>query len=310
MRAIVFPGQGSQFIGMGKEFYDNFSTAKLTFQEVDEALNQKLSHLIFFGDREDLNLTENTQPALLAVSMAIYRVFCQEKGFRSSGEIAAFMAGHSLGEYTALCAAGALSLVDAARLVKKRGLAMQEAVPLGQGAMAAFLGMSLDEVRLLLSEVSKIGLCELANNNSPGQVVISGELAAINYAEKIASDFGCKKAIRLPVSAPFHSRLMKSAAIIMEKELQQVVISPPKIPVFSNYNAEIHSNAQSIIELLVKQIYKPVLWCEIINYLVKVEKIVNFLEIGPSKVLTGLIKRIKPETINYNLEKPEDLDRL
>jgi [acyl-carrier-protein] S-malonyltransferase len=310
MRAIVFPGQGSQFIGMGKEFYDNFSTAKFTFQEVDEALNQKLSHLIFFGNREDLNLTENTQPALLAVSMAIYRVFCQEKGFKLSGDIAAFMAGHSLGEYTALCAAGALSLVDAARLVKRRGLAMQEAVPLGRGAMSALLGMTLEEVERLLTEVSKIGLCQLANNNSPGQVVISGELAAIDYAEKIASDFGCKKAIRLPVSAPFHSSLMKSAALIMEKELQQVVISPPKIPVFSNYNAKVHSDTQSMIELLVKQIYKPVLWCEIISHLVEGEKIVNFLEIGPGKVLTGLIKRIKPETTNFNLEKPEDLDRL
>jgi [acyl-carrier-protein] S-malonyltransferase len=307
MRVIVFPGQGSQLIGMGKDFYDSFPTAKEVFQEVDEALHQNLSQMIFHGRKEELNLTENTQPALLAVSIAIYRVFCQEGGIKSPQEAAIFMAGHSLGEYTALCAAEALSLTDAVQLVKKRGLAMQQAVPLGQGAMSALLGPDLDQTKKLIKEAGKLGICEIANDNCPGQIVISGETLAIELAEKISKDFGCKKAIRLPVSAPFHSSLMKPAAEIMEKELTKVKILQPKVPVFSNYTAQANQDSEKILELLVKQIYKPVLWRNTIENIIAREEQANFLEIGASKVLIGLIKRILPDSSCANLEKIEDL---
>jgi len=307
MRVIVFPGQGSQLIGMGKDFYDDFTVAKEVFQEVDEALNQNLSKMIFFGNQAELNLTENTQPALLAVSMALYRVYCQEKGIKTPQESARFMTGHSLGEYTALCAAQALSLREGVQLVRKRGLAMQKAVPIGRGAMSALLGIEWDQTEALITEASQMGVCEIANNNCPGQIVISGEIEAIEYAENHAKNFGCKKAIRLPVSAPFHSSLMKPAAEVMAKALIEAQISAPRIPVYSNYTAEPNQDAKKIVDLLVKQIYKPVLWRETIENLVHQEKISEFLEIGSGKVLTGLIKRITSEVSCFNIEKPEDL---
>jgi [acyl-carrier-protein] S-malonyltransferase len=290
--AIVFPGQGSQYIGMGKDLYDNFETARRVFQEVDDAINQKLSDLIFFGDKETLNLTENAQPAIMACSIAAYKILCEINGATSMIDLCRATAGHSLGEYSALCAAGAISLADTARLLKKRGLAMQAAVPVGQGGMSALLGVDFDTASQIAIEAEKYGICEVANDNCNGQIVISGDIKALDYAEAIATQYGCKKAVRLPVSAPFHCALMHPAAKIMEQELLNMNFSPPTVPVISNYTARPNVSTVQMVQLLVGQISNVVRWTESIQLMSARYNIKHFIECGPGKILSGLISRI------------------
>ena len=290
--AIVFPGQGSQYIGMGKDLYDNFEIARRVFQEVDDAINQRLSELIFFGDKEVLNLTENAQPAIMACSIAAYRILAEINGATSMSDLCRATAGHSLGEYTALCAADALSLADTARLLKKRGLAMQAAVPVGHGGMSALLGVDFDTASQIAIEAEKYGICEVANDNCTGQIVISGDIKALDYAETIATQYGCKKAVRLPVSAPFHCALMHPATKIMEKELLNMTFSSPTVPVISNYTARPNVSTVQIIQLLVGQIANVVRWTESIQLMSARYNTKHFIECGPGKILSGLINRI------------------
>jgi len=290
--AIVFPGQGSQYIGMGKDLYDNFETAKRVFQEVDNAIDQKLSDLIFYGDTHTLNLTENAQPAIMACSIAAYRVLDEINGAKSMAELCSATAGHSLGEYSALCAAGALSLTDAAKLLKKRGLAMQDAVPVGHGGMSALLGVDIDTASQIAIEAEKYGICEVANDNCNGQIVISGNIKALEYAESIASQYGCKKAIRLSVSAPFHCALIHPAAKIMEQERLNTHFRSPAGPIVSNYTARPNISTIQIVHLLVGQISNVVRWTESIALISKRYNVKHFIECGPGKVLSGLISRI------------------
>jgi [acyl-carrier-protein] S-malonyltransferase len=290
--AIVFPGQGSQYIGMGKDLYDNFETARRVFVEVDEAISQNLSDLIFFGNKDELDLTENAQPAILACSIAAYRVLAEINEATSMFDLCAVTAGHSLGEYSALCAAGALSLSSAARLTKKRGLAMQAAVEIGRGGMSALLGVDFDTASQIVIEAEKYGVCEVANDNCNGQIVISGDIKAIEYAESIASQYGCKKSVRLSVSAPFHCSLMHPAAKIVEKELLEINFSPPKVPVISNYTARPNVSTIQIVQLLVGQIANVVRWTESIKLMSARYNVKHFIECGPGKTLSGLISRI------------------
>lgn len=305
--AIVFPGQGSQYIGMGKELCDNFLSARKVFEEVDEAINQKLSDLMFFGDSAELNLTANAQPAILACSIAAYKVLAEYNGASNIVDMCSVVAGHSLGEYSALCAAGAISLADAAKLVKKRGLAMQAAVPVNKGGMSALLGVDFDTATQIVIEAEKYGVCEVANDNCIGQIVISGELQALEYAEKIATRYGCKKAIRLPVSAPFHCSLMRPAAKIMEKELSKVKISAPAVPVVSNYTARPNLAQLQILQLLVGQISNVVRWTESIRLIHDRYNVRNFIECGPGKVLSGLTSRILVKVNCLSFGSPVDL---
>ena len=289
-RAIVFPGQGSQVVGMGKDLATNFAAARLIFEEVDEALGQKLSHIMFEGPEADLTLTENAQPAIMASSIALLRVMEKETGFNPI-TYGTYFAGHSLGEYTALAAAGSFSLADTARLLKTRGQAMQKAVPLGEGAMAAILGLEIDQVTEIVAEANKVGICAVANDNSPGQIVVSGTVAAINKAAELAKEKGAKRALLLPVSAPFHSPLMQPAARLMEKALQATDVNTPMLPVIANVTAEAVSDANVIRKLLVEQVTGMVRWRESVQYMAA-QGVTSVLEIGVGKVLTGLVKRI------------------
>lgn len=289
-RAVVFPGQGSQVVGMGKELADNFASAKLVFEEVDDALSQKLSHIMFEGPEDTLTLTENAQPAIMASSIALLRVLEKETGFNLTS-YSSYVAGHSLGEYTALAAAGAFSLADTARLLKLRGQAMQKAVPLGQGAMAAILGLEFDQVKEIVEEAGKAGICAIANDNSPGQIVVSGETAAVNRAAELAKEKGAKRALMLPVSAPFHSPLMQPAAEVMDHALQATNINSSALPLIANVTAKAVSDKNEIRKLLVTQVTGMVRWRESVMYMAA-EGVTSILEIGVGKVLTGLAKRI------------------
>lgn len=293
--AVIFPGQGSQSVGMGKEVADAFAEARDVFQEVDDALSQKLSRIIFEGSQEDLTLTENAQPAIMATSIAILRVIEKEKKL---GDLCSFVAGHSLGEYTALAAAGSFSLADTARLLKTRGQAMQKAVPVGVGAMAAILAMSFEEVQKLASDSG----CDIANDNADGQVVISGKLEAVEKAMA-----GAKKAVKLPVSAPFHSSLMQPAAEVMKDALAGVTIKKSLIPVIANVTASEVTEPEMIRKLLVDQVTGMVRWRESIKHL-KTKGIENLVEIGAGKVLTGLAKRIEPDMKALCVQTPKDIE--
>lgn len=308
--AIVFPGQGSQYVGMGKDLYDNFEIARRVFQEVDDAINQKLSDLIFFGDKEKLNLTENAQPAIMACSIAAYRILTDINGATTMADLCRATAGHSLGEYSALCAAGSISLSDTAKLLKKRGLAMQAAVPVGHGGMSALLGVDFDTASQIAIEAEKYGICEVANDNCNGQIVISGDIKALEYAETIATQYGCKKAVRLPVSAPFHSVLMHPAAKIMEQELLNMHFITPSVPVISNYTARPNLSTVQMVQLLVGQISNVVRWTESIQVISKRYNTKHFIECGPGKVLSGLINRILIQVDCKQVSSKDDLKNI
>ena len=307
-RAFIFPGQGSQAVGMGKALAENFTQARRVFEEVNEALLQSLSTLMFDGPESDLILTENAQPALMAVSLAVIRVLQAECGLDLARD-AAFVAGHSLGEYSALAATGALSIWDTARLLQRRGQAMQAAVPVGKGAMAALLGADLvlaREISVVASQADG-GVCEIANDNGGGQVVISGSRQTIEKAIDISKEKGVKRAVLLPVSAPFHCTLMEPAARAMAQALAQTAINIPVTPVVANVTALPVTDPETIRELLVKQVTGAVRWRECVSYMAD-HGVTKFVECGSGKVLSGLLKRIAPEASGLSVGLPSELD--
>ena len=307
--AFVFPGQGSQFVGMGKDLAENFASAREVFQEVDNTLNQNLFALMTGGPEHELTLTANTQPALMAVSMAVVRVLEKEFGIDLKDK-AAFVAGHSLGEYSAACAAGVFSLADTARLLRARGDAMQKAVPFGVGGMAAVIGVSFKDINALVEACcDENALCVAANDNSDGQVVLSGHMAAIDKAVEIAPEFGAKRCIKLPVSAPFHSPLMQPAAETMARVLMEVEARPAEIPLISNVLAEPVSDEKEIIKRLVEQVTGTVRWRETMNYL-NDWSVTDVYELGAGKVLSGLFKRSFKEIHAASVCTPADIEEL
>ena len=304
-RAFTFPGQGSQAVGMGKALAETFDTARAVFAEVDEALGHDLSGLMFEGPIEALTLTENTQPALMAVSVAVMRTL-EAQGI-DLAQSASFVAGHSLGEYSALAASGAISLADTARLLKTRGQAMQKAVPVGQGAMAAILGLDLEAVSDVAAQASEVGVCATANDNAPGQVVLSGAKAAIDRAIEIAKGAGAKRAMPLPVSAPFHCSLMAPAARVMAEALAQVEIKQPAVPLVANVIAEAVSDTETIRRLLVEQVTGMVRWRESVMWMAA-QGVEQVVELGAGKVLTGLARRIDKSLTGLAVGTPEDIE--
>lgn len=289
-RAFTFPGQGSQTVGMGKDLADSFPEARAVFAEVDDALGQNLSAIMFDGPDDTLRLTENAQPALMAVSMAVVKVLAAQ-GVTVS-KAANFVAGHSLGEYSALCAAGTFSIADAARLLKTRGRAMQLAVPVGEGAMAALLGLEFDQVRQIAEQARQGEVCDVANDNSPGQVVVSGSTAAIERAVELAKAAGAKRALLLPVSAPFHCELMEPAAEKMEEALALVDMKEPAVPLVSNVLAAPITEPVEIRRRLVEQVTGMVRWNESVSWLAGEGGVTHIVELGTGKVLSGLARRI------------------
>jgi [acyl-carrier-protein] S-malonyltransferase len=303
--AFTFPGQGSQAVGMGKALAEAFPAAKAVFDEVDSALGEKLTAIIWDGPAETLQLTENAQPALMAVSLATMRVLETEGGI-SLARDAAFVAGHSLGEYSALAAAGSLSITDAARLLRTRGLAMQKAVPVGVGAMAALLGLDYETAVAVAEEAAQGDVCHAANDNGGGQVVVSGNKAAVERALEIAKTKGAKRAMLLPVSAPFHCSLMQPAADVMAEALAKVTINKPLVPLVSNVLAAPISDPDEIRRRLVEQVTGTVRWRECVSYMAG-QGVTRFLEIGSGKVLSGLVKRIAEGAIGVAVGGPNDI---
>lgn len=304
--AFVFPGQGSQAVGMGKAVYDSFAEAKDVFQEVDEALKQNLTKLIFEGPMDELTLTENTQPALMATSIAILRVIQKQSG-KSLPELCQFIAGHSLGEYTALCAAGTFSLTDTAKLLRIRGQAMQEAVPQGEGGMGVLLGVDFDVAEKIAEEAAEDDVCQAANDNSPGQVVLSGSAAAIARAAEIAPNHGAKRLMSLPVSAPFHSKLMQPAAEKMAEALGNTQMQAPSVPLVANVTASVETDPAKISELLVEQVTGMVRWRESMECL-QAQGVSQLVEVGSGKVLAGLAKRCTPDMEAVSINNPEGIE--
>ena len=306
--AFVFPGQGSQAVGMGKALADAFTSARAVFDEVDSALNQKLSDIMWNGPEAELTLTENAQPALMAVSMAVMRVLETEHGITLASH-AKFVAGHSLGEYSALAAAGTFLLADTARLLKIRGKAMQAAVPVGQGAMAALLGLDFATASAVAAEAAQGDVCQAANDNSDGQVVISGTKAAVDRACELAKAKGAKRAILLPVSAPFHCALMKPAADAMAEALAQVKMNAPVVPLIANVVAGEITDPAIIRAKLIEQVTGTVRWRECVAYMAT-HDVKVFVEVGAGKVLTGLAKKNAPEAIAINAGTPDEIAAL
>ncbi len=299
---LIFPGQGSQYVGMGKQVYDNFPVAKEVFHEVDEALGIKLSQIIFEGPEDKLKITSNTQPALMATSIAILRVLEQEKGLDVSK--CRFVAGHSLGEYSALCASGAISLMDTAKILKYRGKFMLEACSEGKGSMAAVLGSDIKTVSKLVKEAREIDVLTIANDNSDDQIVISGSVEAIERAIVLAKDLPVKRIINLPVSGPFHSPFMESAARKLARKFLEIKISTPMPFVVSNITAEPESDPETIKDLLIAQVHGNVRWRETM-YLAKKSGITKMIEIGAKSVLTNIAKKMLPDCECISIESVE-----
>ena len=306
MRAFVFPGQGAQTIGMGKSLAVAYPAAKAVFDEVDDALGQHLSKLIWEGDIDSLTLTANAQPALMATSLA---ALCALQAEGVALKTASFVAGHSLGEYSALAAVGAISIANTARLLRIRGIAMQEAVPVGLGAMAAILGLDFEAVTAVAVAASKGEVCEAANDNDPGQVVVSGQKAAVERAVVLAKEAGAKRAVLLPVSAPFHCALMEPAAARMEKALSEVEVLVPLLPLIANVNAAAISDPSTIKSLLVQQVTGSVRWRESIMYLAAVG-VTEIWEIGAGKALSGMVRRIDRTLTCQTIGSPEDIAKV
>jgi len=303
MRAFVFPGQGAQTIGMGKALADAYPSARAVFDEVDEALGEKLSTLIWEGDIADLTLTKNAQPALMATSLAAMRAL-ESEGVKI--EMASYVAGHSLGEYSALAAAGALTIADTARLLRIRGTAMQDAVPVGVGAMAALLGLDFATAQAVAEEAAQGEVCQAANDNDPSQVVVSGHKDAVERALVIAKEKGAKRALLLPVSAPFHCALMAPAATVMAEALDDVNINAPAVPLVANVIASATSNPTEIRALLVDQVTGSVRWRESVLYMAK-QGVTEVWEIGAGKALIGMIRRIDKDLTTGAVGAPEDI---
>ncbi len=305
---LVFPGQGSQFVGMGKAFADNFAASREVYEEINESLGQNLTKIMWEGDMDELTKTENAQPAIMSVSIAILRAIETEIGIDFSK--ISFVAGHSLGEYSALVAVRSLNLGVAAKLLKLRGQSMQKAVPLGEGAMAALIGADINQAEDLVTIITSKypnRICDVANDNAPGQVVVSGHSDAIEGAMEISSNYGAKRALKLPVSAPFHSRLMGPAAEIMDDAFQDVSFSDPIVPLISNVTASMVSSGHELPNLLVKQITERVRWTESIKYAFE-NGVETSIEIGAGKVLTGMIKRINSEANTISVSEPNQID--
>lgn len=303
--AFVFPGQGSQAVGMGKALADEFAVARAVFEEVDEALGETLSSVMWDGPIETLTLTANTQPALMAASLAALRVLESEAGLDLKRD-AAFVAGHSLGEYSALAAAGSISIADTARLLRLRGTAMQAATPVGTGAMAAILGLDFDKVAAVAAEAAQGEVCDIANDNAPGQVVVSGNAAAVERACEIAKREGAMRAILLTVSAPFHCSLIASAADAMREALAGVEVRAPKVPLVANVTAVPVTDPAEIRALLVKQVTSTVRWRESVAFMAE-QGVTRLVEVGTGKVLSGLTKRIARQIAAANVGTPEDI---
>ena len=303
--AFTFPGQGSQVVGMGKGLAEAFPSARAVFDEVDEALGQKLTEIIWHGAEADLTLTENAQPALMAVSLAAFRVLQDEAGLDLRRH-AAFVAGHSLGEYSALAAAGAITIADTARLLRVRGRAMQEATPVGTGAMAALLGLDFPEAAALAEAAADGEVCQAANDNAPGQVVISGAKSAVERAVALAKDRGARRAILLPVSAPFHCALMAPAAEVMREALDKVRVEAPSVPLIANVSAGPIRDPAVIRRCLVEQVTGTVRWRESVAYMAG-QGVTRLVEVGAGKVLSGLVKRIASGVDAVSVGTPEDV---
>lgn len=306
--AFTFPGQGSQKIGMGQDLAEAFASARETFEEVNDALGISLSDIMWKGEEEELKLTQNAQPALLATSLATVRVLEREFNFDLASKIT-YVAGHSLGEYSALCAAGVFSLGDAVRLVRTRGLSMQKAVKVGEGAMAALLGLEMEVVREVAEAAARGEICQIANDNSPGQIVLSGATSAIERAIEIAREKGARKAILLPVSAPFHCNMMQPAAVVMQEELDKIEMTAPCVPLVANVLATQISQTEDIKARLVEQVTGMVRWRESVVFMAE-NGIKSLYEIGVGKVLTGLARRIDRSLEGVAVGGPEDVEAL
>ena len=304
MNIIVFPGQGSQKIGMGKELSDNFAEAKQVFEEVNDALNFNLTRVMWDGTDKEIALTSNAQPALMACSIATLRVLNKITN-KNLSDLACYVCGHSLGEYSAMTAAEVFSISQCATLLRLRGDAMQKAVPIGKGAMAALIGTNIEMAVKVIDKVKHYGVCDIANDNSQGQVVISGDILAVENAMKFSKDFGIKKAILLPVSAPFHCKLMRPAQIIMEEALNKLNFKTPLIPIISNVNVLPENNPDKLRKNLINQVTGTVRWRETMEFAEK-KGIKKIIELGSGKVLTGIAKRMIKDIVTINIENTED----
>ena len=308
MNIIVFPGQGSQNIGMGKDLSDNFAEAKQVFEEVNDALNFNLTRVMWDGTDKEIALTSNAQPALMACSIATLKVLNKITN-KNLSDLACYVCGHSLGEYSAMTAAEVFSLSQCATLLRLRGDAMQKAVPIGKGAMAALIGTNIEMAVKVIDKVKRYGVCDIANDNSQGQVVISGDILAVENAMKFSKDFGIKKAILLPVSAPFHCKLMRPAQIIMEEALNKLNFKTPLIPIISNVNVLPENNPDKLRKNLIDQVTGTVRWRETMEFAEK-KGIKKIIELGSGKVLTGIAKRMIKDIVTINIENTEDYNNL